>query len=151
MDLDVLSGFYFSLSISGDNADVDCAFQEISGLAMNMSPEDVVCGGENRFKYRLPTTTTFENLVLKRGVVQTTSPLLEWCNTTLNGGSAEPIVTKNVIVALLNDQGQTCKSWTFNGAYPVKWSAAELNAEKNAVFIETIEMAFQYFDLSQAE
>lgn len=146
--LDVLSGFYFSVDIGSGGSTSDAAFQEASGLSVHMTPEEVVCGGENRFKFRLPTTSTFENLVLKRGVTTAKSPLLSWCKATLSGGNSMPIVTKNVIVNLLDPQGKSTKSWVFNHAYPVKWSAAELNAEKNAVFIETIELAFQYFEVS---
>ncbi|MEZ4873956.1 MAG: phage tail protein [Flavobacteriaceae bacterium] len=57
--------FYFKLSFKG----VDAAFQEVSGISKELGVEEVVCGGENRFKYRLPTTTSGQNLVLKRAVV----------------------------------------------------------------------------------
>ena len=145
---DVHTGFYFSLTIPGIIGGVDAAFQEISGLSKELQVEEVVCGGENRFKYRLPTTTTFQNLVLKRGVTSRFSPLLIWCEATLNHGFSfmnMPIFTYDIIVNLLNDEGEACKSWLFVNAYPVKWSASELNSEKNTVFIETIELAYHYF------
>jgi phage tail-like protein len=142
----ILTGFYFSLEFVGLERDV--AFQEVSGFSKELTTEDVVCGGENSFKYRLPTITTFQNLVLKRGVTLKDSPLLKWCSDTLDNGLALPIVTRNIIVNLLNEQGQSCKSWTFINAYPVKWAASELNSEKNAVFIETIELAYQAFEIS---
>jgi len=142
----LLTGFYFSLAIAGLKSNVDAAFQEVSGFSKELHLEEVVCGGENRFKYRLPSTTTFQNLVLKRGVTLSDSPLLKWCMDTLDNGLAMPIATHDIIVNLLNEKGQSCKSWTFVKAYPVKWSASELNSEKNAVFIETIELAYLYFE-----
>lgn len=58
-------GFYFELSFK----DEDAAFKEVSGISKELSMEEVVCGGENRFKYRLPTITTSQNLVLKRALI----------------------------------------------------------------------------------
>jgi len=57
-------GFYFELSFRGE----DAAFQEVSGMSKELSVEEVVCGGENRFKYRLPTVSSSQNLVLKRAL-----------------------------------------------------------------------------------
>ncbi|MFZ0597999.1 MAG: phage tail protein, partial [Flavobacterium sp.] len=57
--------FYFTLSFSG----VDAAFKEVSGISKELSMEEIVCGGENRFKYRLPTVSNSQNLVLKRAIV----------------------------------------------------------------------------------
>lgn len=146
MDDQLLAGFYFSLEITGLKSDADAAFQEASGLSKELHVEEVACGGENRFKYRLPSATSYQNLVLKRGVTLNNSPLLQWCTNTLDNGLSMPIATHDIIIKLLNQNGQACKSWTFIKAYPVKWSASELNSEKNAVFIETIELAYLYFE-----
>jgi phage tail-like protein len=143
---DLITGFYFSVSVAGGSSGSDAAFREVSGLAKEMHVEEVVCGGENRFKYRLPTGVTFQNLVLKRGVISGKSALLDWCKDTLNGGLAVPITAKNVQVNLMNQDGQSCQSWSFVNAYPIKWSASDLNSEKNEIFIETIELAYQYFE-----
>ena len=146
MASDFVTGFYFRLSFVDNPGTADAAFQEVSGLTKEMQVEEVVCGGENRFKYRLPNGTTFPNLVLKRGVIAGGSPLLTWCKKTLGGGLSLPITTQNVQVVLLNEKGQTCMSWTFYKAYPVKWAASDLNSEKNEILIETIELAYQYFE-----
>lgn len=141
---EMLTSFYFTLSIAGSKS--DAAFQEVTGLSKELHVEEVVCGGENRFKYRLPSTASYQNLVLKRGVTLVDSPLLKWCMETIDNGLTKPVVPRNVIVNLLNEQDQACKSWTFVQAYPVKWFASELSSEKNAVLIETIELAFLYFE-----
>jgi len=146
-----INGFHFSLTIPGSKnqaaRSLDTAFQEVSGFSKEMELEEVVCGGENRFKYRLPKVNKFSNLVLKRGVCFNDSALIKWCIETLDNGMAKPIRTKNLNLLLLNSDGVNCRQWQFEGAYPVKWSASELNAERNAIFIETIELAYHYFDL----
>lgn len=145
VDKNLLTSFYFSLSISKEGNPSDAAFQEASGLSKEMGLEDVVSGGENRFKYRLPTNVTYPNLVLKRGIVMEYSPLIEWCQTTLDGGMGKPIKTKNIMLSLLDKTGQTCMSWHFVGAYPIKWAMSDLKSQENTMLIETIELAYQYF------
>ena len=141
---DLLTGFYFSVTVGSEK---NLAFHEVNGLTKTLHTEDVVSGGENRFKYKLPSQSTFENLVLKRGVVLTSSSLITWCQATLDNGLAQSIKPQNVVVNLMNNKGTAIQTWTFVSAYPVKWSASELNSEKNALFIETIELAFQYFNV----
>jgi len=143
----LLTGFYFRIRIAGNSNARDAAFQEASGFAKEMQTEEVVSGGENRFKYRLPNGVSYQNLVLKRGIVLENSPLVEWCQTTLDGGSGKPIQMKNISVFLLNQSGQTCMSWNFVNAYPLKWMISDLKSQESSLLIETIEFAYQYFDL----
>ena len=84
---DYLTGFYYNLSFKG----ADAAFQEVSGISKEMSIEEVVGGGENRFKYRLPTTSSSQNLVLKRAMVPASSKLIKWVADTINSGLAKKI------------------------------------------------------------
>lgn len=138
-----LPSFYFSLQILGDSS--DAAFQEVSGLSKEMGVEEVVSGGGNFFKYRLPTGTSYPNLVLKRGITAETSPLLAWCQTTLEGGVSVPIQTRNLVLQLLNEAGQASITWNFVGAYPVKLATSDLKSQESNIVIETMEFAYQYF------
>lgn len=128
----------------------DAAFQEVSGLSKELNTEDVVCGGENRFKFRLPTIATFQNLVLTRGVTTAESPLISWVKDTLDDGLANSIQPKDIKVQLLNENGDISMAWNFISAYPVKWSASNLKSQESQVFIETLEFAYQYFDIDDS-
>lgn len=145
---DLQTGFYFSLSVSGDKSDSDAAFQEVSGLSAQLDVEEVVSGGENRFKYRLPSIVTYPNLVLKRGIALVASPLITWCQQTLSSGLAKPIVSKNIMLHLLDKNGQANMSWSFVKAYPLKWSIGDLKSQESSILIETIELAYQYFEIT---
>jgi len=136
--------FYFMLSFQGE----DAAFQEVSGISKELSVEEVVCGGENRFKYRLPTVSTSPNLVLKRALVSTGSLLLNWCANTIDQGLATNIQPHDVSVSLLAADHQVCVKWNFIKAYPVKYSVSELKSQENGLVIETIELAYTYFQVS---
>lgn len=139
------SSFYFRLSFLKKPSKVDVAFQEVTGLSAQMDVEEVTCGGENRFKYRLPTTPKYQNLILKRGVTYADSPLRDWCSDTLTGGLDTRIKPKDLKLWLLNANNEPCFTWLIYSAYPVAWQASELNSEKNQLLIETIELCFRYF------
>lgn len=138
-------GFYFQLSFTG----VDAAFQEVSGLSKELSVEEIVCGGENRFKYRLPTVASSQNLVLKRAIVPTGSQLVNWCANCIDLGMTSTITPHDVNVSLLNSSGQTLMMWTFFSAYPVKYAVSDFKSQESALVIETIELAYTYFQISK--
>lgn len=147
-DLYFQTSFYFSLQVAGSAVGTDAAFQEASGLSAEMEVEDVVSGGQNLFKYRLPGITKFSNLVLKRGIAFDRSPLIGWCQSTLGSGLGQPIQTRNLLLSLLDPTGVASMSWSFTNAYPVKWAVADLKSQESSILIETIELAYQYFTVS---
>ena len=136
-------GFYFSLSFEGE----DAAFKEVSGISKDLGIEEITSGGENRFKYRLPNVSSSQNLVLKRAIVPTGSKLITWCSSTMDDGLATAIETKDVSVNLLDNEGKVLKKWTFHNAYPVKYEVSDLKSQESEILIETIELAYTYFDI----
>ncbi len=139
-------GFYFSLSFEGE----DAAFKEVSGISKDLGIEEVTSGGENRFKYRLPNVNSSQNLVLKRAIVPTGSKLIAWCSSTMDDGLATAIETKDVSVNLLDNEGKVLKKWTFYNAYPVKYAVSDLKSQESEILIETIELAYNYFDIGSS-
>ncbi|WP_298423870.1 phage tail protein [uncultured Kordia sp.] len=139
-------GFYFSLSFEGE----DAAFKEVSGISKDLGIEEITSGGENRFKYRLPNVSSSQNLVLKRAIVPTGSKLITWCSDTMDNGLATAIETKDVSVNLLDNEGKVLKKWTFYNAYPVKYEVSDLKSQESEILIETIELAYTYFDVGSS-
>jgi len=137
-------GFYFELSFMGE----DAAFQEVSGISKELGVEEVVCGGENRFKYKLPTVATSQNLVLKRALVPSGSQLLNWCANCIDQSFANKITTHDVSLRLLSTDSSLLKMWTFYKAYPIKYSVSDFKSQENQLTIETIELAYTYFQIS---
>lgn len=151
MSNQLFSSFFFQLSYLGDPAKADGAFQEVSGLSVEMTTEEVACGGENRFKYQLPNIPKHQNLVLKRGVWYGDSKLRQWCTDSLNGNFIKTIYTQDLQLKLYNEKQIPAMTWNVYGAYPVKMQASELHSEKSQLMIETIEMAYRYFDVEISE
>jgi phage tail-like protein len=53
----------------------------------------------------------------------------------------------NITISLLNEEHEPLMTWNVVHAYPLKWSVSEFNAEKSLVAIETIELAYNYFNI----
>jgi len=141
-----LAGFHFLVTFMGVDGQTanDISFQEVSGLTFELETEEVKEGGENRFSHKLPMPAKYSNLVLKRGTMRNTG-LLKWFKNAIQNFQFKP-VTLNV--ALLNENHEPVMSWNFVNAYPVKWSVSDLDAGKNEVMIDTLELSYQYFSQS---
>ena len=136
--------FYFVLIFNNE----EIPFQEISGMSEELNVEEVICGGENRFKYKLPTITTSQNLMLKRAIVPASSKLATWCKNSIGGGLAKKIVPAEILVNLLDASNKVCMQWTFHKAYPVKYAFSELKSQDSSLLIESIDLAYTYFEIS---
>lgn len=135
--------FHFSVYFAGSSPSIpDAAFSEVSGLETGMELEPVVEGGENRFVHQLPKPIKQGRLVLKRGLADTSSGLVTWCKDTLERGLAARIEPRAMIIKLLDETGSPVASWVFGGVFPVKWSVGSLDAMKNDIAIETIELSY---------
>lgn len=137
----------FSFIVNGVSTleGIDSQFQSVSGLSAEVETEEYVEGGENRFKHQLPTRTKYNNLVLKRGMMQN-SGLIEWCKSSIMNLDFE---LRDLIITLNGGVGSSAPLmvWKVIGAYPVKWEVSDFNAEENKLAIETIELKYRYFSI----
>jgi phage tail-like protein len=145
-------GFHFRVAFSGvSGMDVDDQqrFQDVSGLSFEIETEAFTEGGENRFAYKLPKRIKYPNLVLKRGMI-TNKVLTDWINSARDGffwASPFPFFQPaNILITLMDEAGEAVAVWNVVQAYPVKWAMSDLNANGNTVVVETIELAYQYFE-----
>ncbi|MBE7382960.1 MAG: phage tail protein [Leptolyngbya sp. SIO1E4] len=137
-------GFYFLVTflVGGFVPNLlDIRFQKVSGMTSTIETTEVKEGGENLFVQRLPTRVTYENLVLERGMV-IGSPLNVEFNLAMSTLKFQP---GNVLVALMNAKSIPISAWLFQQTYPLKWSVSDLDANQNAVVIDTMELAYTRF------
>jgi phage tail-like protein len=136
-------GFHFRVEFSVDGAgESDTRFQEVSGLTAELAMEEVTEGGENRFSHRLPGRAKYANLVLKRGLL-TDSKLIDWCRDGIENFEFSPTT---VNITLLNEKHEPLSdTLSFIKAWPVKWSISDFKAQENAIVVETMELAYNYF------
>lgn len=127
------------------NADIDSRWMEVSGLNIELTTEELVEGGENRFVHKLPQRSKYPNLVLKRGLfVSLPSDMIKWAANAVYNMDIKPC---NVQVKLLNEKHEPVRTWSFTNAYPVKLSMGDLKATDNSVLIESIELTYQFFNV----
>ena len=145
-------GFYFRVAftgVSGMSGDDQQRFQEVGGLSFEIETEAFREGGENRFEHKLPKRVKYPNLVLKRGLI-TNKVLTDWINSAKDGffwASPVPLFQPtDILITLMDEAGNGVAIWNVVQAYPVKWAMSDLNANGNNVVVETIELAYQYFE-----
>lgn len=141
-------GFHFKVEVLGlDRAvDDDVRFSEVGGLGFEVATEEVPEGGENRFIQRYPLRAKYPDLVLKRGLLKS-SAIWDWTRDCIENLDIKP---KNVDVKLLNENHEPLITWHLVGAYPVKWAVTDLNAANNAIVVESLQLAYQYFTVDKS-
>jgi hypothetical protein len=84
-------------------------------------------------------------LILKRGVCGALDLYTWWDQTRLG---LEPPRPKVVIQLLHQDLRKVALTWTFHQVRPVALSYSPLRAQEDEVFLETLVLAFDRFDLA---
>lgn len=149
----MVTGFHFVVNfdlegkagLKTSDTEPDVGFQEVSGLNASIETETFQEGGENRFSHRFPKPATYQNLVLKRGVL-IGSKLIKWFKDAVQGFQFTPVTIR---VSLLDESHKYLQTWDFINAYPVKWNIDAFNSQDGKIIAETIEISYQYFNQVQ--
>jgi phage tail-like protein len=88
--------------------------------------------------HKLPGLVKYGNLVLKRGLANSTA-LWDWFSSFVTGTGTMQTVT----VTLLDGGRNPVMRWSFNNAWPVKYESPVLNGKTSALAIETLEVAVE--------
>ncbi len=139
-------GFHFLVEFIGIADSSDTRFIEVGGLSVEMGSEEVIEGGENRFVQKYPTRAKYPELVLKRGLLKS-SAVWNWVKQCIVDFQIEP---RNLDIKLLNEAHEPLMTWHVIGAWPTKWSVSDLNANNNAIAVESMQLAYQYFTLDKS-
>jgi phage tail-like protein len=117
-------------------------FSECTGLQAEVEVTDYQEGGNNGYIHKLVGRTKFTNVVLKRGVSDSTD-LWDWFQNVSRG----QIERKDVSVVLYNSEQTEVRRWNLREAFPAKWVGPAFNATTPAVAIETLELAHHGFEV----
>lgn len=133
--------FYFNVHFVGPEVIPDMAFLEVSGLKLEMQVKEVHLGGG--YVRKMPVRQKHGNLICKCPIRPvSTSSLEKWIETSMQGGVDEDIVAWDIIVSLLNSEGDPFSAWYLSSAYPVKWDVGTFDSKKNEIAVETLEFAY---------
>jgi phage tail-like protein len=129
--------FYFAVKIGDDQL----GFQEVTGLEMTIS---LKTEGEGSAATQVPDKRSYSNVTLKRGWLSTDSATFDWVNQTFHSDFGSQVTPKDVYIELLDPATKSpLMVWQAIRAWPVKWSFSSLNASKNEVLIESIELTLE--------
>ncbi|MCC7053214.1 MAG: phage tail protein [Gemmatimonadaceae bacterium] len=135
------AAFAFRVSIGTAPDGASALFHEVRGLDAEITTETLPLGGETTYSYARPSAVS-STLVLQRGVLALTSPLLRWCTTTLNAPLGAPITAQTVRVSLVSDTGAPVFTWVFEKAVPVALDVGQTQSMTKDVLVERIEITF---------
>lgn len=112
-------------------------FSDVSGLQLETEVKEYREGGENGYMIKRAGPSRYNgNLILKHGVAGDTT-LWDWYLANREG----KVTRLSVSVILLDTTMTEVMRYNFKGAYPVRWTGPEFNAQRSEVAIESLELA----------
>ncbi len=115
------------------------AFSDCTGLEATMEPKVIKEGGNNYGNAQRAGPITFATVVLKRGI-STNRNLWQIFNSISSGMFAPRL---QVVISLLDGNGDTVMGWQLDRAMPIKFKFADLNAKGTEVGIEELHLVHE--------
>jgi len=123
----------------------DGAFQECTGLEIEMDVQDYLEGGRNDGVVRRVGRAKYQPLVLKRGMFHgaggADGALWLWLQGIVNG--ERPVRRYDGIVQVMSADGTVRASWGFDRGLPSKLRGPELNAKTGEIAVEELTIAHE--------
>ena len=125
-------------------------FSEVQGLEVSIETEDVAEGGQNGFVHKLPGRMTWPNITLKRGLTNSDG-LMAWMRESSGeqfAANQNKLSRKTAAITLIDGAGKRLRSWSFEDAFPVKWSGPSFAASNGEAASESLEITHHGFRAS---
>lgn len=131
----------FLVTVGGSGDAQIGRFSECQGIMVEYEVLEYQEGGQNDFVHKLRGRAKFPNITLKRGITHEDA-LQKWFKACENKADR-----KALTISLLGPAGSSEKvrAWSFEGAFPVKWTGPNLNASSTSIATETLEIAHRGF------
>ncbi len=132
--------FHFSVQWDG----IDIGFQEVTGLEMETQFIEYRPGDDETYvTQKIPGLKKHGNLTLKKGVYADDSAFWDWFDDV----QANPERREDITINLLDEAHEPIVTWVVHNCFPVKFSAGDLKSDANEIAIESLELAFEGFEL----
>lgn len=147
--IEVHTGFRFVVEIKDISF---AAFTECNLPTLQVETQTLNEGGLNGFVHTLPIRVKAGNVTLKHGVTRD-ARLLRWYFQVLEGNMADAMrqVTIRIYDYIYENNRSELKpvmTWTFEGAYPIKYSGPHLKTGDQALAVEELEIAHHGFQVT---
>lgn len=139
--------FYFLIEFQNMNGQrFQASFSEVEGIGWSFSTEPKTTDANE--KLQMPTGVSYPNLILRRSLDVTGDMFHNWIQNCLkliflngNAGAAGK-KARDVVIKLLNKDGQPLAAWSCNHAYPVRYNVSKLDAGHSGLAMETTELVY---------
>jgi len=126
-----LPNFHFSVEWGGSRI----GFSEVSGLNVQVEVIEYREGASPDYTpLKMPGRVTYEDVVLKRGIVTGDGDFFAWINTL----RLTKVERRDLTISLLNEEHDPVMVWKLKNAFPSRLEGPGLDAAGNAVAIETL-------------
>ncbi len=124
----------------------DGAFQECSGLEVEMDVQEYQEGGRNDGVIRRVGRAKYSNIVLKRGMFfsdggAVNRELWGWLQGVVAG--ERPVARYDGVIQVMSSGDNVVATWVFDRGLPQKIRGPELNAKTGEVAIEELHIAHE--------
>lgn len=124
----------------------DGAFQECSGLEVEMDVQEYQEGGRNDGVIKRAGRAKYSPVVLKRGMFYGSGgavnrDLWRWLQSVVAG--ERPIARYDGIIQVMSRGDEVAATWVFDRGLPMKIRGPELNAKTGEVAIEELHIAHE--------
>jgi phage tail-like protein len=128
----------------------DGAFQECSGLDIELDVQELVEGGRNDGVIRRLGRARYQPIVLKRGMFYSggavNRDLWVWLQETASG--VRPVRRYDGIVEVMSVGDTAVARWLFERGLPMKVTGPQLNAKTGEIAIEELHIAHEGLTLA---
>jgi phage tail-like protein len=119
------------------------AFAECSGLEATMEPKAIRAGGVARGMVQRAGPVSYATVILRRGVTPT-QQLWRWFDAVSGGQYARRL---DVEIDVQGPDGEKRLGWRLVRCLPVKFKAADLNAQAGEVAVEELHLVHEGLSL----
>ena len=131
----------------------DGAFQEVTGLEVEMDVQEYLEGGRNDGVIRCVGRAKYQNIVLKRGMFYggpggVNRDLWQWLQGVVSG--RRPVPRYDGIIEVMSVGDNIAATWTFDRGLPARIRGPELNAKTGEIAIEELHIAHEGLRLTSS-
>jgi|CXWL01.1.fsa_nt_gi phage tail-like protein len=131
---------------AGGGGLTDGAFQEVSGLEIELDVQEYQEGGRNDGVIRRVGRAKYQNLVLKRGMLYSDGGAVDrelwiWLQGIASG--ERPVRRYDGVIEVLGTGSDVVATWVFDRGLPVRLRGPELNAKTGEIAIEELHIAHE--------
>lgn len=139
---DVALAYRFLVEIEGFEY---AGFSKVTGMTSETEATDYREGGDNSTFRKIPGMTSFENIVLTRGVGPA-KDFVNWRKEVFSPdtGEEKQDIYKDVFITVQTPRSrETVRKFQVLNAWPMKIEHGDLDANSSDVFIESLELAHE--------